>query len=80
MSGPTFDPSTRNVLVLTGMKQSGKDYMIERLREHLQGKVRVIRMSFSDELRTVSHHLFPWRPLNPDNREKDSPINHPKIS
>lgn len=78
MSGPTFDPSTRNVLVLTGMKQSGKDYMIERLREHLQGKVRVIRMSFSDELRTVSHYLFPWCPLNPDNREKDSPINHPK--
>lgn len=73
-----FDLSTRNVLVLTGLKQSGKDYMIERLRERLCGERKVIRLSFSDELRTISHHLFPWCPLNPGNKEKDSPIVHPK--
>lgn len=78
MSEKQFNPSTRNVLALTGMKQSGKDFMIERLRERLQGRVEVIRLSFSDELRSVSHHLFPWCPLNPDNKEKDSPIEHPK--
>lgn len=78
MSEKQFKASTRNVLALTGMKQSGKDFMIERLRERLQGRVEVIRLSFSDELRSVSHHLFPWCPLNPDNKEKDSPIDHPK--
>lgn len=78
MSEIQFDLSTRNVLVLTGLKQSGKDYMIERLRERLCGQRNVIRLSFSDELRAISHHLFPWCPLNPDNQEKDSPIVHPK--
>lgn len=78
MSEKQFDPSTRIVLALTGLKQSGKDYMIERLREHLSGKRKVVRLSFSDELRTVSHYLFPWCPLNPGNVEKDSPIDHPK--
>lgn len=73
-----FDPSTRCVLVLTGLKQSGKDYMIERLRERLQGTRNVVRLSFSDELRAISHYLFPWCPLNPGNIEKDSPIDHPK--
>lgn len=78
MSEKQFDPSTRIVLALTGLKQSGKDYMIERLRERLAGKRKVVRLSFSDELRTISHHLFPWCPLNPGNKEKDSPIDHPK--
>lgn len=66
------------VLVLTGFKQSGKDYLTARLTQALKGKRKVVRLSFSDELRVISHYIFPWLPLSPDNEVKDRPYIHPK--
>jgi len=66
------------VLVLTGFKQSGKDYLTGRLAQALKGKRKVVRLSFSDELRVISHYIFPWLPLAPDNEVKDRPFLHPK--
>lgn len=66
------------VLVLTGFKQSGKDYLTGRLAHALKGKRKVVRLSFSDELRVISHYIFPWLPLAPDNEVKDRPFIHPK--
>ncbi len=69
-----------NVLVHTGRKGCGKDYLVQKLiengAEHL-GFKRVIRVSFSDELRELAHELFPWCPLNPSPEEKELVIEHP---
>ncbi|MGL4353169.1 MAG: hypothetical protein ACRCTP_04430 [Aeromonas popoffii] len=66
------------VLVLTGFKQSGKDYLTSRIAHALKGKRKVVRLSFSDELRVISNYIFPWLPLAPDNEVKDRPYIHPK--
>jgi len=64
----------RQVLVITGFKQTGKDFMVEQLREKLSPFRKVIRLSFSDELRRITNHIFPWVPLSPGNVEKETPV------
>lgn len=75
-----FNPKNFNVLVLTGLKQCGKDYMCAQLTERLSktsGR-RVVRLSFSDELRNITSYIFPWVPKSPCNVEKETPVPHPK--
>ena len=72
-----------NVLVLTGRRGSGKDTFVEDLVKNnyflreIGFKSGAVRLSFSDQLRYLSHELFDWCPLNPTYEEKDQPINHP---
>jgi hypothetical protein len=67
------------VVVLTGLKRSGKDYMLKRAQEafDLRG-VEVIRLSFSDQLREICHYIFPWLPADIEESIKDVPFDHPK--
>jgi hypothetical protein len=39
------------LLGLVGKKQSGKDYALKMLREHLKGKIEVVRIAFADPLK-----------------------------
>lgn len=64
------------VLVLTGYKQVGKDHLFKSLRDALN--LKVLRLSFSDELRKLSHSIFDWLPENVPDALKDKPWPHPK--
>lgn len=67
------------IFAITGHKQVGKDTLIDRLVQEMSFEgVEVHRLSFSDELRTIAHQVFPWLPLDPSPEVKDSPFNHPK--
>lgn len=69
-----------NVIVHTGRKGCGKDYLVQRLIERGVeglGFTRAIRLSFSDELRILAHEIFPWCPLDPTPEEKEQVIDHP---
>ncbi len=63
-----------NVLVLTGFKGVGKDHLINMLKED---GVKLERLSFSDELRSISHEIFPWLPFEISVEEKDKVWEHP---
>lgn len=68
----------KNLLVLTGRRGSGKDYLTKCLIETgVDGFREIKRLSFSDMLRHIAHDLFHWCPLDPSPEEKDVVIDHP---
>lgn len=62
-----------NLVFFTGRKRSGKDFCVEALAK-ADG---VARLSFSDELRRVAHHIYPWLPVIIPDSMKDLPYPHP---
>ncbi len=66
------------LVVMTGFKQVGKDYLLQRFTEHMKGKLEVRRLSFSDELKHIANHIFPWLPKDISPELKDIPFDHPK--
>ncbi len=67
-----------NLLVETGRKRSGKDYLAQALIDNgVRGFSEVIRCSFSDELRILANELYPWCPAFPEDHLKDVPCPHP---
>lgn len=52
--------------------KSGKDHFTD----HLVKTQGAHRLSFSDEVRRLSHQLFPWLPFDVSPEEKDKPFKH----
>ena len=67
------------VLCLTGLRGVGKDFLTSALIKNLRlSGIDAKRLSFSDELRLVCNHLFPWLPAAIPDEIKDIPFDHPK--
>lgn len=54
-----------------GVSGSGKDF----LSDYLTSNENFIRLSFSDQLKKISHQIYPWMELNYNPEEKSKPLN-----
>jgi hypothetical protein len=57
------------IIVFTGRKFSGKDYLAENtlMKDGYQ------RISFSDELKHIAHFIYPWLPVDIPSEQKEVP-------
>jgi dephospho-CoA kinase len=60
-----------NKIALTGISGSGKDYVCSIL----ESKYSYVRVSFSDQLKKICKHIFPWMKLDYAPIEKETPLN-----
>lgn len=66
-----------NVIALTGFRQVGKDFLLKSFIEN-HPELDIRRVSFSDELKVLANHIFPWLPVDIHPDIKDLPFEHPK--
>lgn len=58
-------------LAFMGISGAGKDY----LAHHLTSNYNYVRFSFSDQLKRLSHAIYPWMKLDYEALEKGQPLN-----
>lgn len=60
-------------IAFMGVSGSGKDF----LSDYLTNNENFIRLSFSDQLKKLSHQIYPWMKINYQPEEKNIPLNIP---
>lgn len=60
-----------NVVAMTGISGSGKDYLVN----YLVQEKGYIRVSFSDQLKELAHKIFPWFEIDYAPIVKETPLN-----
>ncbi|MGR5463217.1 adenylate kinase [Photobacterium damselae] len=58
-------------IAFMGVSGSGKDF----LSSYLISNENFTRLSFSDQLKKISHQIYPWMELNYNPEEKTAPLN-----
>ncbi|MFM2597721.1 adenylate kinase [Vibrio fortis] len=58
-------------IAFMGVSGSGKDF----LSDYLTNNENFTRLSFSDQLKKISHQIYPWMELNYKPEEKSDPLN-----
>lgn len=67
------------IFAVTGTTGAGKDTLVDAAIEDLQQRgLTPLKVSFSDELRDLSTHIFPWLPKTTDQFIKNAPFEHDK--
>lgn len=68
----------KNIIALCGMKQSGKDYITDQIKDRYPGIVHTL--NFGDELKRVAEHVYDFIDFSDPHAPKDTIITTPTFT